>query len=79
MNTKLVKIGNSQCIRIPKSIIEQSNIKKEISIKVINNNILIEPILTARQNWEKKFCDNYIKEELIIDYSNDFDNTEWEW
>ena len=79
MKSKVVKIGNSQCIRIPKSMIEQCKIKDDISIKVINNNLLIEPINTTRQNWEKKFYDNYEQDPLIADCTNDFDDKEWEW
>jgi antitoxin MazE len=79
MKSKIVKIGNSQCIRIPKSIIELCNIKEEISIRVVDKNLLIEPINNTRKNWEKKFFDNNTKDKLIIDFSNDFDNKEWEW
>ena len=79
MKSKVVKIGNSQCVRIPKSVIEQCNIREEILIKVINKNLLIEPIRSVRKNWEKKFCDNNIKDKIMIDFGNDFDSKEWEW
>jgi len=59
----LVKIGNSQGIRIPKVIIEQSQIEgKELKLQVVNNGLLVSPRIKARDGWKesinKKLADN---------------------
>ena len=59
----LVKIGNSQGIRIPKAIIEQSQIEgKELKLQVVNNGLLITPKSKPRDGWkesiDKKLADN---------------------
>jgi len=43
---QLVKWGNSQAVRIPKSILEQSNLREgeELEIRVENGYIWLEPV-----------------------------------
>jgi len=40
MKTKVIKIGNSRGIRIPKSIIEQSGLNDEVELEVRNDQII---------------------------------------
>jgi antitoxin MazE len=41
----LVKIGNSQGIRIPKPLIEQAHLEgKELQLQVVNGGLFIAPI-----------------------------------
>ena len=48
----LVKIGNSQGVRIPKSLIEQAGLQgKELGLQVVNNGLLITPNNNARDGW----------------------------
>ncbi len=48
----LIKIGNSQGVRIPKSVIEQAHLSnKELVFKVIDGGLLIQPVQEPRKNW----------------------------
>lgn len=50
----LVKIGNSQGIRIPKPLIQQARLEgKELNIEVVNQGILVSPSKQPREDWEK--------------------------
>ncbi len=50
----LVKIGNSQGIRIPKPLIQQAQLEgKELDIQVVNQGILVTPSKKPRKGWEK--------------------------
>ncbi len=50
----LVKIGNSQGIRIPKPLIQQARLEgKELDIQVVNQGILVTPSKKPREGWEK--------------------------
>ncbi len=50
----LVKIGNSQGIRIPKPLIQQAHLEgKELDIQVVNQGILVTPSKKPRENWQK--------------------------
>ncbi len=50
----LVKIGNSQGIRIPKPLIEQAHLEgKELDIQLVNQGILVTPSKKPRDGWKK--------------------------
>ncbi len=50
----LVKIGNSQGIRIPKPLIQQAHLEgKELDIKVVNQGLLVTPSKKPRDGWKK--------------------------
>jgi len=51
---QLVKIGNSQGIRIPKPLIQQAHLEgKELDIQVVNQGLLVTPRIKPRESWEK--------------------------
>ena len=87
--TMLSKIGNSQGIRIPKSIIKQAKLDNaEIEFEITKNGLLLKPIKKRndRKNWEyeiekvlkqnKNNKDDGIIEELL-NIRDSLD--EWEW
>jgi len=50
----LIKIGNSQGIRIPKPLIQQARLEgKELDIQVVNQGILVTPSKKPRENWKR--------------------------
>ena len=49
----LVKIGNSQGIRIPKPLIQQAHLEgKELDIQVVSQGILVTPSKKPREGWK---------------------------
>lgn len=86
MKTRVIKIGNSRGIRIPKSIIEQSGLNDEVELEVRNDQIIIKSISTnKRENWDllfKKMAQN--KDDILLDADaltgqTIWDNNEWLW
>jgi antitoxin component of MazEF toxin-antitoxin module len=60
MQTRLIPIGNSYGIRLPKSIIKQLNLdKNSLQITVKGDGILITPVsdLPALTEWDKLFAE----------------------
>lgn len=52
--THLIKIGNSQGIRIPKPFIEQAHLSgSELKLEITDHGLLITPITAPRQGWKK--------------------------
>lgn len=50
----LVKIGNSQGVRIPKFLIEQTKMEgKELRFQVVNEGLLISPERGVRAGWKE--------------------------
>ncbi len=50
----LIKIGNSQGIRIPKPLIQQARLEgKELDIQVVNQGILVTPSKKPSAGWRE--------------------------
>ncbi len=84
MRARVIKIGNSRGLRIPKPILEQTGIRKEVEIEVEKNRIVIRPVHEVRQGWDEAFRTMGEKgdDELIIgdnEISHSWDEEEWQW
>jgi antitoxin MazE len=84
MRARVIKIGNSQGLRIPKPILEQTGIVDDVEIEVEKNKIIIRPVKNAREGWEQAFKIMGEKgdDEPIIDkmnISHSWDEEEWHW
>jgi antitoxin MazE len=55
MRALIVKIGNSQGIRLTKPIIEQAGISEDVDIVVQYETIIIRPISHPREGWDEAF------------------------
>ncbi len=84
MRVRVIKIGNSQGIRIPKPILEQTGIMEDVELEVEKNQIIIRPISKPRAGWENAFKTMAEKgdDELIHETENishSWDEEEWQW
>ena len=84
MKTQLIKIGNSQGIRIPKSLVEQCNLKGELNIEVKENKLIIGAESNQRTGWDEEFKKaGSLKESALIDGDgmnlSEWDKNEWKW
>ncbi len=52
MKTRLVKIGNSRGIRLPKAIIQAGGLEDEVELVLQKNGILIRSGRSPREEWE---------------------------
>ncbi|MGD9726803.1 MAG: AbrB/MazE/SpoVT family DNA-binding domain-containing protein [Nitrospiraceae bacterium] len=55
MKTKIVRIGNSQGIRIPKSLLHQCRLEGSLEIEVQGNQLVIRAASRPRQDWDDAF------------------------
>jgi antitoxin MazE len=51
MHTNLIRIGNSQGIRLPKAVIEQAELTGELDLEVANGAVIIRSAKRPRQGW----------------------------
>ena len=81
MKASIIKIGNSQGVRIPKPIIEQCGFKGEVELEVHNKEIVIKSIRHPRSNWEKAFQTMAANgdDKFIESPVTKWDEDEWEW
>jgi len=85
MKTQIVKIGNSQGIRIPKIMIEESRLGKEVELIAEHEQIIIRSIKKLRSGWEEFFKamseqgdDQLIDRDALASQSS-WDENEWKW
>jgi len=57
MRASLVKIGNSQGIRLPKSIIEQAGLTEELDLEVSGQSLIIRALKQSRDAWAEAAAD----------------------
>lgn len=84
MKAKIVRIGNSQGVRIPKIMLSDSRLDKDVELEIVDEGILIKPAKNPRQNWEAAFREMAEEDadELIIEDSDaqtDFEKDSWRW
>jgi antitoxin MazE len=85
MVAKIVKIGNSRGIRIPKILLEQSGLHDEVELEVRKNQLVIKPRRSIREGWERAFrkmAEN--RDDLLFDKGSmstqsNWDEEEWDW
>lgn len=55
MKTKLIKIGNSRGIRLPKALIEQTGLDKNVELLVQGDDIVLRAKKHPQAGWDKAF------------------------
>lgn len=81
MRSQIIQIGNSQGIRIPKILLEQSGISGEVEIDVSDRGILIRNAATPRSGWDEAFrtiAENDA-DDTVESVPNEFEEREWQW
>ena len=85
--SRLIAIGNSQGIRIPKPIIQQAHLEnRELELVIVDNGLLIKPVEKChRESWvsdiEQVYASHKNKkdEALLDDFLNDSVLEEYVW
>lgn len=82
IRSKIIRIGNSRGIRLPRAILEQAGLKDEVELKIEGNRLIILPASRLRQGWEMQFAamaergDDQLLDETA---ATDWDRQEWTW
>jgi antitoxin MazE len=80
MKTRLVNMGNSRGVRLPKPLIEQVGILDEVELLVRNGQIVIAPVRAPRDGWASAAA-TIAADAPKLDETEPthFDETEWTW
>lgn len=82
MKAQIIQIGNSQGVRIPKALLEESKLNGEVELEVHNDGILIRGSRKPRANWDERFKSlmEYGEDHIVdADPPNAFEKKEWQW
>jgi len=84
MHTRIVKIGNSHGVRIPKALLEESGLSGEVDISVDDGTLVIAAAGQPRQGWDEAFRQMALHgdDELLdgdLATAGSFEVESWEW
>ncbi len=84
VKTRLVKIGNSQGIRIPKVLLDQVGLKNDIELEVQGDQLVLRAARRPREGWDEQFRQmaEHNDDELLdkdIRSGSSWDEEEWTW
>ena len=82
MKTRLVQIGNSRGIRLPKTVLAEAQLEDEVELKAEPGCIVIRSARRPRAGWaEAAEIMRQHGEDRLIDSPapTRFDREEWEW
>lgn len=80
--TRIVRIGNSRGIRIPKGLLEQAQLPEEVELQAEHGRLIIRAARGARAGWaEAAAAMRAAGEDQLLDPSTatQFDAQEWKW
>ena len=84
MKTRIVRIGNSRGIRIPKALLEQCRLGSTVELEVQDGQLVVRPIERPRLGWDEAFRQMAEQgDDQLLDRgalpSTDWDTRGWEW
>ena len=82
MKTRIVPIGNSRGVRLPKALLALCHIQNTVNLTVKGETIIIRPIKRCpRAGWEAAFKRMHEQREdrLLIPDTINLDVESWEW
>jgi antitoxin MazE len=84
MRARIIKIGNSQGIRIPKLFLQQTRLGEEVELEAHEDQIIIRPVTHPRQGWDEAFQamaergDDRLLDDDLTGHT-EWDQKEWQW
>lgn len=79
---RIVKIGDSRAIRIPKTLLDEADLPEEVELHAQPGRLVIQAVRRPRRGWaaaakRMRTC----SDDRLLDESTStrFDRDEWEW
>lgn len=82
MKTRIVRIGNSRGLRIPRHLLEEAKLSEEVEVVARNGTIIVSSAAHPRAGWAEaaKLAHTHGADELLDPpTATRFDEEEWEW
>jgi antitoxin MazE len=82
VRTRLVQIGNSRGVRLPKPLLQEAGLTDEVEIRAREGVIVIQRVGRPREGWAEAARQmRERKDDRLIDEptATRFDDEEWQW
>jgi antitoxin MazE len=80
--TRIVRIGNSRGIRIPKTVLDEAELPEEVELHAQPGRVIVQAVRRPRSGWAaaakrmRRLGDDRLLDESTATM---FDREEWEW
>lgn len=82
MRARLVRIGNSRGVRIPKPLLDEAGLTDEVEIHLHDGVLTISAVREPRVGWAAAFAEMAAEgDDALLDEpeATEFDQDEWRW
>jgi antitoxin MazE len=83
VRSHIIRIGNSQGVRIPKALLQESGLSGDVDITVRDGAIVISCAAAPRRGWAEAFREMALHgDDALLDADaalTSFDEESWEW
>jgi antitoxin MazE len=82
MKARLIRIGNSRGVRLPKPVIEGAGLQEDVELRVRGNTVVIGPPKRPRVGWAEAAKQmRQAGDDGLLDAAipTEFDEQEWRW
>lgn len=82
MRIRLIRIGNSRGLRLPKPLIQQAGLGDDIEVQLEEGRIVISPCGAPRAGWREAARQGHERGEdrpLLAGADTRFDDLDWQW
>jgi antitoxin MazE len=85
IRSKIVRIGNSQGIRIPRTLLQQLHLNSDVEMSVQDDQLIIRAARSPRSGWDDRFAraapTSAVGEPAgeVYEASTEWDGTGWTW
>jgi antitoxin MazE len=84
MRSRIIRLGKSHVIRIPKALLEQTGLRGEVEIIARGETLIIGPARQPREGWAAAFDEMARRgDDALLDDAppslSSWDESEWEW
>ena len=79
---KIVRIGNSRGLRIPKALLDEASLTNEVELRAEPGKLTVRAVRTPRAGWADVARDaRAAGDDRLLDppFRNDFDENDWRW
>jgi antitoxin MazE len=80
--TRIVRLGNSRGIRVPKLLLEEAGLPEEVELRAEPGRLIVRAATHPRAGWDSKARSIHRRgEDTLLDdaTATQFDRTEWQW
>jgi len=81
VKTRIVQIGNSRGLRVPKPLLEQAQLPDEVEVRAEPGRLVVTGVRRPRAGWAAAARSMRLRNEDRLDESTPtrFDQREWRW